>query len=332
MADESLSPESAPDPSAPIPIEESGSLADHEKLYSGEPQQTSSEAETKPVETPQAEDKDDSGIPADERDPKTGRFLPRRHRAASQEATPADVPRIQSLTARLRAVEAERDALKARTVTSAPAGTSAPSAPPSPPAAATPKPTPDKFDDYSAYVDALVDWRTEQALTAYQAKQQQVEQERARQSEQQRLASSWAERVTAAKAKYPDFENVALLTDTRIPQGSLIDAWILEHKAGAEVLYALQKDPAALDRLLNLPLFEQAESLALLSQRFNGNGSSRTAAVATGSVPALLSPSVPRPPNPVRTGPIKSGDDPPDPERSSLYDHEKYYWQRDARR
>ncbi len=330
MADESLSPESAPDPSAPIPIEESGSLADHEKLYSGEPQQTSSEAETKPVETPQAEDKDDSGIPADERDPVTGRFLPKkRHRAASQEAGPDDVPRIRELTARLRTAEAERDALKARTE-AAPRRESAPVPPP--PVESIPKPTPDKFDDYSAYVDALVDWRTEQALTAYQAKQQQAEQERARQAEAQRIHTSWEQRKAAAKEKYPDFEAVALLADTRIPAGSLIDAWILEHKAGADVLYQLQKDPAELDRLINLPLFDQAYELALLSQRSNGNGSTRAAAATTGSAPTPPSPSVPKPPNPVRTGPIKSGDEPPDPERSSLADHERYYWERSARR
>ena len=54
---------------------------------------------------------------------------------------------------------------------------------------------------------------------------------------------------------------------------------------------------------------DDAQTRALLSQRFNG-ASPRSATVATGSAPALVSPA-PRPPNPVRTSPQHASDEPP---------------------
>jgi len=320
------------DPATPAP-EEDLSLSDHESRFSAEARQHPQETpvETPPPEpatedTPHADETDDAG-PRDER----GRFLPKpksRHRAASAIATPEDVPRIRELTARLRAVEVERDALKARTSESlAPI----PRAVPPPPVTAVPKPTPNQFTDYSEYVEALSDWKTDQKIAAWETKRQQAEQERIAELDRQRLTKSWTERVTAAKAKYPDFEEVALQSDTTIPQGSLIDAWILEDETGADVLYHLQQHPDEVQSILNQSVLQQAKALALLAQRFNGS-SSRTAAVATGSAPAPSSTPTPRPPNPVRTGPLKSGDEPPDEEVASLADHERYYQSSRGRR
>src|SRR5437899_4657554 len=120
MAEPESTSQSAPDPSAPNLAEESLSLADHEAKYSGVEQHAAAEPETRPTETPAREPEAvDEGTPetdsAGPRDEK-GRFLPKtRHRAASAIAGPEDVPRIRELTARLRAAEAERDALKVRT-------------------------------------------------------------------------------------------------------------------------------------------------------------------------------------------------------------------------
>ena len=329
--------ESQTDSSPPPRADDSESLAAHEAKWrdggKSQPEavEASTEAATPPADQPETEpakdesETDDYG-PRDEK----GKFLPRkRHRAQSQEATPADVPRIQSLTARLRAVEAERDALRARAGDGLTTPAAVRPAPPPLSPASTPKPTPDQFTDYSEYVDSLVQWRTEQALAAADQKRTQAEQQRQAEAERQRITKSWTERVAAAKQKYPDYAEVALESDTRIPQGSLIDAWILEHKTGAEMLYFLQQHPDQIEAILQQPVLEQAESLALLAQRFNGQG--RQQAAATGSAaPSTPSPP-PKPPNPVRTGPVRAGDEPPDPEKSSLADHEKYWPMRSRR-
>jgi hypothetical protein len=338
VPDEPLIPESShTDPPAPLVADDSGSLADHEARYKDgarqEPtQEANAEPDTPPAEQPDTDDTSKADVEADDYGPRDdkGKFLPRkRHRAQSQEATPADVPRIQSLTARLRAVEAERDALRARAGDGLTTPAAVRPAPPPPIPAPTPKPTPDKFDDYSAYIESLTDWKMEQALAAAEQKRAQAEQQHQAEQERQRITKSWTERVAAAKQKYPDYAEVALESDTAIPQGSLIDAWILEHKTGAEMLYHFQRHPDEVQAILAQPVLEQAESLALLAQRFNGQG--RPPAVATGSAATSSQSPPPKPPNPVRTGPVRAGDEPPDPEKSSLADHEKWYAQRKHR-
>jgi hypothetical protein len=312
-------------PAPPADADENLSLQDHENRFGpNRQQQAQAEPDTKPAETPPAEpDAPDSGTPETADRDERGRFRKAKHHAASHDATPDDLPRINSLTARLRATEAERDALKTRLVTSAPAGTVPSSAPPSSPVD-DPEPAQDKYEDFGKYVSDLARWSARQERRTWQTEQAETERQRVAQAEQQQLEDAWRERwrTTKANPKYPDFEEVAS-ADTLIPQGSLIDAWIIQHKAGPELLYHLQKHPDELSDLLSRPLFEQAEGLALLSQRFNGS-STRTLAAATGSAAAHPSPPAPRPPNPVRTGPIRSSDEPPGDE-ASLADHERFY-------
>jgi hypothetical protein len=310
-------------PSPPADADESLSLADHETRFGpnrSQQAQAQAEPDTKPAETPPAEpDVPESGTPETADRDEKGRFLKSktRHTAPKDIANREDVPRIHALSAQLRQARAELERLRTQSAPTVPRDI-----PTAPAVQATPKPTSDQFQDYGEYIEALTDWKTDQKLTAAETKRAEAERQRTAQAEQQRLQSSWSERVTAAKTKYPDFEDVALLTETAIPQGSLIDGWILEHKAGADVLYHLQKNPDQLHDLLALPLFEQAEQLALLSQRMNG--STRTQTVATGSAAAPVSTPAPRPPNPVRTGPIRSSDEPPGDD-ASLADHERFY-------
>jgi hypothetical protein len=328
--------DSAPRPSAPP--DESSSLADHEQRFGPNARQEPHES---PAETPTAEPTEETAPSGDqpaeieeERDEK-GRFLPRkRHRAASQVASPEDSPRIRELTRKWREAESERDALRdalrARSGGDGltPAAAARP-APPPPLPADDPEPQPGGYDDYSKFVAENARWHARQELRAWEQQRQAAEQQRQAEQERQRLTKSWTERVAAAKQKYSDYAEVALESDTPIPQGSLIDAWILEHEAGAEMLYHFQRHPDEVHDLLQLPVLKQAESLALLAQRFNGHG--RPPAAATGSAAASNQSPPPKPPNPVRTGPVRAGDEPPDPEKSSLADHEKW-WPGRARR
>lgn len=248
---------------------------------------------TPSTETPEAV------IPRDRDD--AGKFVKTRQRAKSQQASREDVPRIADLTKRLREAEAERDALKARPAEQPRAPVAAPEPTKTAPAVErSAKPKIDDFDDYGVYLEAVTDWKIADARATDRDTQQ-------REAETTRLATSWRDRVEAAKAEYPDFEAVALLAPTSIPQGSLVDAWILEHKAGAKVLYHLQKHPDALQSLLTMPLFDQVDGLSLLAQRLTGPAPS---SVATG-VPATPHSRVPRPPTPVRTGPVRATEEPP---------------------
>jgi hypothetical protein len=311
----------------PADADESLSLQEHENRFgpNRKPDQqieARAESASPPAETADADPVTNESTETEtatetERDEK-GRFRPKSQRSKNQEATPSDVPRIQQLTARLRAAEAEVERLRTSPALSVPRDTLT-----APTVQATPKPTSEQFQDFGEYIEALTEWKTDQKLAAAEQKRVESEQQRAAQAEQQRVASSWAERVKAAKTRYPDFEQTALLADTAIPQGSLVDRWILEHKSGADILYYLQKHPNELEDLLAMPLFDQAESLTLLGQRINGHSTRRPDA-STGSPATVVSTPAPRPPNPVRTGPIRSSDEPPGDD-ASLADHERFY-------
>lgn len=319
-----MAPEPTPPPSAPEPTEVTPeveeTLAEHEASFGDPARRPQPDPETEPEEDarrpPRERPRDDSG--------KFTKPGPPRHRAKSQEAGPGDVARISELTRRLRDTEAERDALKARVATPPavsterlPAPLIAALAPPSRElevSQAPAKPKIDSFQDYSDYVEALADWKIGEA--------RRVDRETAaREAEAHRVTESWRTRVESAKGRYQDFEAVALMAPTEIPQGSLVDAWILEHKSGADVLYSLQKDPAELRRILALPLFDQVDALSLLAQRLSPT---REPAVSTGAAATTLVKVAPRPPTPVRTSAVPATEEPPGDD-ASVAEHEKWF-------
>ena len=318
MPDDALVPAVSGDASSPVDL----SLADHEQQF-GEGAPSVAAAEAGAAGTAATTEPLPDDAETRERDA-TGKFVTKR--AKSQQATREDVPRITALSTknadlsrRLQEAVAERDALKAaRSVEATPGAVIEPPLPAGPAA----KPNVNDFQDYTEYVEALADWKIAKARDEDRAQQ-------AREADTARLAASWKERVDAAKADHADFDEVALLAPTSIPQGSLIDAWILEHRAGAKVLYHLQKHPEELTDLLHMPVFDQTDALSLLSQRLLP--SSRPQATPTGAVagsPVVLS--APRPPTPVRTGPVRTIDEPPGDD-ASIAAHEKVWGERRRR-
>lgn len=336
-----LEPVVAPVADGTEPVEESGSLADHEAQFH--------QPETAPVD-------EDARVRDDQ-----GRFVkPDRHRAKSQQATPADVETIAQLTRRIKDAEAAAGAdivqqagesnrvfeLRRRAELAerrrAVAAVPPPTAPPAPPVAVRPpvppvaeppapaipkKPIAADYPVYEDFIEALGAWTADRRWEANEATRQQQAREAQQRADTQRLAASWATRVEAAKAKYPDFQAKALDAPTRIPAGSAIDLFILEDdESGADVLYHLQTHPDALTALLDKTPLQQLKALTLLSQRLISPP--RETAGTTGAASAPVAPPVPRPPTPVRTGPMRPADEPPDPETSSLADHERFFPQK----
>lgn len=256
---------------------------------------------------------------------------PRRHRARSQEASPADVPRIRELTAKNAALAAEVESLKkpaAAPVKTAPdVATSRVASAPEPPRVVTadndPQPTEERdpatgkpYENFTKFVTDHARWSAREEMRTARTTYETQQREETVQQEQARLADAWNANIAAAKTVHKDFEQIAY-GPSEIPSGSLIDHWIREHPAGPLVLYSLKKDPTELRAMLALPLFEQTEALALLSQRLKPRS---VAAVTTGAAPVVETKPVPRPPTPVRTGPMRTEPAAPDTDRLSLDD------------
>jgi hypothetical protein len=93
-------------------------------------------------------------------------------------------------------------------------------------------------------------------------------------------------RAAEARTKHADFDAVALLAPTEIPQGSAADLWVMEDEAGAEILYHLQQPANAAERrrILSLSPREQLKELVRLGDRL------------TSPAPAARSTQAPPPP------------------------------------
>jgi hypothetical protein len=289
-----------------------------------------------------------------------GRFQPR-HRAASQAATPDDVPTIAALTKRIKDAEAasgadivaqpgesprvfelRRRAELAERRAAAPTSAAPRPAPialpvmPAAPAAAPAKPTPESFPygtSDPAYLEALADWKIDATLAARDRARAEHDAAQQRAAEGARIAADWQTRVAAAKTTYPDFDRVALHPDAIIPpilaRGTLGEAFVYEDPTGPDVLYYLLTHADEAEQLRQYVANPMAlfRALTLLGQRLTTSTAPAQAA-STGSAARLGPPAAPRPPNPVRTGPLTTGDAPPDDDDQSLANHERYFGRR----
>lgn len=151
------------------------------------------------------------------------------------------------------------------------------------------KPDPEAFQYGTAdpgYLDALTDYKV--AIANQTARQQWLEHQRVEQAraESTRVVQAFEGRAAEARTKHADFDAVALLAPTEIPQGSAADLWVLEDEAGAEILYHLQQPANAGERrrILSLSPREQLKELVRLGDRL------------TGAAPAARSTQAPPPP------------------------------------
>lgn len=283
-----------------------------------------------------------------------GKFVKVKHRAKSQQATPEDVEAINGYTKRIKEYEARVGAdivqkpgesqrvYEMRRRAELLERQQKPAERPAPRVETRPEPRPEpakapedqkpvdsdpKYaDDYGLYLEDRAAWAAREEWRKLRAHEAETAKAAKLAEDHEKAQKSWIERVSAAKTKYPDFEAVAF-APTRIPTGSLMDAWIMEHKAGADVLYSLQQHPGEVERILSLPLLDQVEELALLAQRLTPP---RQAAVNSGAAPApRLVNLPPRPPTPERTEAQRATDGPPPTDGSlSVLKHAKAFLKR----
>lgn len=314
------------------PVEEvQPTLAEHEAQYGAG-------ARAEAVDEPPAES---TPLPPRAKD---GTFKRPRHRAASQQASPGDVPRIKALTAqkneseataaaRIAALEAEVATLKApKAQPATPAPTAA-----RPVARADAKPTSDDPEpqytdpkyggDGVKYLQDHTRWAVRDEHRKIRDGETQAQTTAKKQQEYESLRQAHSKRIDAARAKYPDFQAVALDGPSGIPEGTAVDAFLMEDDAGMEILYHLKRHPEELDALLRMPVMAQVKTLSLLSQRLVSPPS--TAAGLTTAAPGpkmVVLP--PKPPTVVRTEAQRAPDGPPTDRDLTLAEHEQHYGRR----
>jgi hypothetical protein len=150
-------------------------------------------------------------------------------------------PRIDELTRKRH--EAEREAAYWRGVATqgkAPQSADQHSAAP----AAPTKPTPDQFEDYASFVEALADFKADQKVAQAMSQQQAA-------AARQQQASTWEQRQAAARTAMPDYDAVVGATDA--PVAAHVAEALVESEHGPALAYHLAKHPEVLARLNSLP-------------------------------------------------------------------------------
>ena len=255
--------------------------------------ETPAESVSAPVETP------DETTDETDRD-EQGRF---RKRAKSQRATAEDVPRIRTLTAKLREAEAdrdttkaERDALKAE-IEQLRAGKSAPAAEPvktdsqPPPAEAKtfdkPKPLLHEFGTYEEWAEALTEWNLDKREFTAKQKADAEKAEKAGQANLTKLQSEFRDHVAAYAKATPDYDAVIKAAPSE-PMPDLVHWAILTAgEDGPKYAYALAKSPGLVYEVMLLADGKTVndQSVALM-RRFLA---AHVAAVSPGSAPVMTS-------------------------------------------
>lgn len=130
--------------------------------------------------------------------------------------------------------------------------------------AANPKPTPDQFDDYGDYIEALTEWKAEEkiskALTEREAKA-------AQQQQAQTRATTWEQRQAQARAAMPDYDAVLGASDA--PVAAHVAEAIQDSEHGPALAYHLAKNPDLLDRLNGLSPRAADRELGRLEERLS---------------------------------------------------------------
>lgn len=158
-------------------------------------------------------------------------------------------PRIDELTRARR--EAEREASYWKSVAAGQAQTSAEAAPQ--------KPVAEQFNDYGDYVEALTDWKAEQAV----AKRMEADSSRKVADTQ---AQTFMERQSAFRAVAADYDEV--VGGSTAPVSAHVQSVILDSERGPELAYYLGKNPTALTALNSLSPLSAAREIGRLEASF----------------------------------------------------------------
>lgn len=124
------------------------------------------------------------------------------------------------------------------------------------------EPQPSQFSDAFEYAKALAEYSTEKAL-AERDRQQALAKE---QEAQQKIIQSWAQKVQAAKAEMPDFDDMVASSDV-VVNNAVRDA-ILESDVGPKILYHLAENNDLAKKIAGLSPNAALREIGKLEARF----------------------------------------------------------------
>lgn len=133
------------------------------------------------------------------------------------------------------------------------------------------KPTPDKFQTYEEYVEALADWKSEQRVAKALEEREQATSKQAEEARTKETFDTYNKRVSEARGKYEDFDEVVGRDDISIPQS--VQLAIVEMDNGPEVAYYLGQHPEEAEKLLELSPIKAVMAVGRIAATLNPSSS-----------------------------------------------------------
>lgn len=125
----------------------------------------------------------------------------------------------------------------------------------------------------NAYFEKLADFRADQKLADYKKSQEATVRDGKIAEQNKAVEKSWKTKVDTAISTHADFKDVAFspALGAIIPQGSVIDAFVLKSPEGAEILYRLGSDLGEAERIAGLDPIDQAIELGQIQAEIRGS-------------------------------------------------------------
>jgi hypothetical protein len=162
-------------------------------------------------------------------------------------------PRIDELTRKVRENEREAAYWRARAEAAA-----------APPKEAPKKPTPDQFDDYGAYVEALTEFKADEKVnTALDAREKAATEKQ----QAQTRVTTWNERVIEARKSIPDYDTVMAASEVPIAEHVLDE--LRDSELGPQLAYHLDKNPDVAEKLNTMNPRQAAREIGRLEAKLS---------------------------------------------------------------
>ena len=187
-----------------------------------------------------------------------------KQREEARKEAQAERERREALEKRLAALEAQSQPQKAETVDE--------------------EPQPSQFQDAFEYAKALAEYTADKRIE--EMKRQEAE---ARANEQrQKVIDSWAQKVQAAKAELPDFDEMVASSDV-VVSDAIRDS-ILESDVGPKILYHLAENEELAKKIAGMSERAALKELGKLEARFEKTEPTEVKPVKKSNAPAPVTP------------------------------------------
>lgn len=146
------------------------------------------------------------------------------------------------------------------------------------------EPKPEQFSDMYEYQQALIDYRVDQRL----AQEKQKEAQAKANAERDKMLNVWSDRVKAAKAEIPDFDDMVGSADV-VVSNEVRDA-IFESDVGPRILYHLAENPEIATELQGMTLTAALRKIGKLEAQFEKTEPLSKPVVGKSKAPAPINP------------------------------------------